>query len=108
MDYIVQYGLHLNVNKNKDYDIYNKTYKMKQSLNELERMQKLAGVLNENKAPQLTQEEEVYLEGEIEKFLNSSLFNSEIVVNDSEDFNPTRGELAIQYIINVLKERISY
>ena len=33
MDYIVQYGLHLNVNNNKDYDIYNKTYKMKKSDN---------------------------------------------------------------------------
>jgi len=48
MDYIVQYGLHLNVNNNKGYDIYNKTYKMKKQLNELKRMQKLAGVLNEN------------------------------------------------------------
>ncbi len=81
---------------------------MKKQLNEVKRMQKLAGVLNENEAPQLTQEEEVYLEGEVEKFLNSSLFNSEIVANDSEDFNPTREELAIQYIINTLQERISY
>ena len=72
MDCIVQYGLHLNVNNNKNYYIYIKTYKMKQTLNELKRMQKLAGVLNENVSPQLTQEEKVYLESEVEKFLNSS------------------------------------
>ena len=107
-DYIVQYGLDLNVNNNKNYYIYSKTYKMKQTLNELKRMQKLAGVLNENVSPQLTQEEKVYLESEVEKFLNSSLFNSEILANDSENFNPTKEELAIQFIINTLRERISY
>jgi hypothetical protein len=79
----------------------------KQFITEAQRMQKLAG-LKENQSPELTSEEMTYLETEIEKFLNSSLFNSNIVANDSEDFKPTREERAIQFIIDTLKERISY
>jgi hypothetical protein len=80
---------------------------MKTQLNEIRRMQKLAG-LKENQSSELTPEEMNYLENEIEKFLNNSLFDSDIVANDSEDFNPTREERAIQFIINTLEERISY
>jgi hypothetical protein len=76
-------------------------------ITEAARMQKLAG-LKENQSPELTSEEMIYLENEIEKFLNNSLFNSDIVANDSEDFDPTREERAIQFIINALTERISY
>jgi hypothetical protein len=77
---------------------------------EIKRMQKLAGILkeNENEAPPLTLEEKIFLEGEVETFLNSSLFRSDIVADDSEDFSPTREELAIQFIIDTLQERIDY
>ena len=85
----------------------------KQFITETSRMQKLAGILtesqiNENESPQLTDQERSYLDDEIEKFLNNSLFNSEILASDSEDFNPTREERAIQFIIDALQERISY
>ena len=63
---------------------------------------------NENESPQLTDQEQAYLEDKIEEFLNNALFNSDIVSDDSEDFNPTREERAIQFIIDTLKERISY
>ena len=63
---------------------------------------------NKNESPQLTDQERNYLDGEVEKFLNNALFNSDIVADDSEDFNPSREERAIQFIIDALKERISY
>ena len=62
----------------------------------------------ENESPQLTDQEKSYLGDEIEKFLNNSLFKSNIVADDNEDFNPTREERAIQFIIDDLTERISY
>lgn len=80
-------------------------------------MQMLAGIiteseykakLNENLSPELTQEEKIYLEGEIEKFLNTSVFNSNVVDDDSEDFDPTKEERVIQFIIDSLSERTSY
>ncbi len=80
-------------------------------------MQMLAGIiteseykarLNENLSPELTQEEKIYLEDKIEKFLNTSVFNSNILGDDSEDFDPTKEERVIQFIINSLSERISY
>jgi len=80
-------------------------------------MQMLAGIiteseykakLNENPSPDLTQEEKIYLESEIEKFLNTSVFNSNVIDDDSEDFDPTKEERVIQFIINSLSERISY
>lgn len=76
---------------------------------EIKRMQKLAGIqLNENQSPELTNEEKIYLENEINKFLNRSLYDSDILVRDSEDFNPTLEQKAIQFIIDTLEERISY
>lgn len=83
---------------------------MKKQLNkEIKRMQKLAGIqLNENQSPELTNEEKIYLENEINKFLNRSLYDSDILVRDSEDFNPTLEQKAIQFIIDTLEERISY
>lgn len=81
----------------------------KQLINGADRMQKLAGIqINENESPQLTDQEMSYLEDKIEEFLNNALFNSDIVADDSEDFNPTREERAIQFIIDTLSERISY
>jgi hypothetical protein len=85
---------------------------MKQLINEIHRMQQLAGVvnegqLNEDVSPELTSEEKVYLEKEIEQFLNTALFSSDIVANDSPDFSPTKEERAIQYIIDTLTDRIS-
>jgi hypothetical protein len=80
---------------------------MKKPLNEeFKHMQKLAGLITENQSPELTNEEKVYLENEIEKFLNTSIFNSGIVDNDSPDFS--KEERAIQFIIDTLQERISY
>ena len=75
---------------------------------EIKRMQKLAGVLkeNEDEAPPLTLEEKIFLEGEVETFLNSSVFSSGILDNDSEYFSPTREELAIQFIIDTLQNTI--
>ena len=61
-----------------------------------------------SESPELTDEEQVYLEFEVENFLNKSLFTSDILADDSEDFNPTREERAIQFIIDTLQERISY
>ena len=66
------------------------------------------GTINENESPQLTDQERNYLDGEVEKFLNNALFSSDIVADDSENFSPTREERAIQFIIDALKERISY
>ena len=78
-------------------------------MNEFKRMQKIAGIqLNENQSPELTDKEKIYLENEIEKFLNNSLFSSDILHRDSEDFNPTLEEKAIQFIIDTLQDRISY
>lgn len=83
---------------------------MKQFITEAKRMQKLAGVksLNEEASSELTNEEKVYLEGEIEKFLNTSLFSSNMLDKDSPDFSPTKEEKAIKFIIDTLAERISY
>jgi hypothetical protein len=64
--------------------------------------------LNENQSPNLTNDEKIYLENKIEEFLNSSLFNSEILDRDSEDFEPSLEEQAIQFIIKSLQDRISY
>jgi hypothetical protein len=64
--------------------------------------------LNENQSPNLTNDEKIYLESKIEEFLNSSLFNSEILDRDSEDFEPSLEEQAIQFIIKSLQDRISY
>jgi len=83
--------------------------------NEIKRMQKLAGIITESKAKKmdeamsdrLTSEEKQYLEGKTEDFLNSSVFNSDIVAGD-EDNNTTKEQLAIEFIIQVLEERISY
>jgi len=50
----------------------------------------------------------IYLESKIEQFLNESIFSSDILANDSPDFEPTREERAIQYIIDSLTERISH
>jgi len=85
---------------------------MKKSLNEeVKRLQKLADLLNENErleSPSLTPEEEQYLEFEVEDFLNKSLFNSDIVANDSDEFSPTREQRAIEFIIKTLQDRINY
>jgi len=79
---------------------------------EIKRMQELAGILkeykSENKSPDLTIEEKGYLENELEKFLNISLFSSEILRRDSEEFEPSLEEQAIQFIIKTLEDRISY
>ena len=76
---------------------------------EIQKMQKLAGIqLNENQSPELTNKEKLYLETELEKFLNNSLFNSDILDRDSEDFDVTLEEKAIQFMIDHLEERISY
>ena len=57
----------------------------------------------------LTREDELYLETELETFLNKSLFSSDIVLRDVEsDFEPCLEEQSIQYIIESLKNRISY
>ena len=64
--------------------------------------------LHENQSPNLTNDEKIYLESKIEEFLNSSLFNSEILDRDSEDFEPSLEEQAIQFIIKSLQDRISY
>lgn len=68
----------------------------------------IEGKLNENQSSELTNEEKIYLESEIEKFLNNSLFNSDILARDSEDFNPSLEEKAIQFVIDALQDRISY
>jgi hypothetical protein len=86
---------------------------MKQPINEIKRMQQLSGIikesqLNEEVSPELTNEEKAYLEDKIEKFLNNTVFNSDIVANDNEEFSPTREEKAIQYIIDTLEDRIAY
>lgn len=87
---------------------------------EVNRWQKLAGislqenkeeiskVLNENESPQLTDQEKKDLRGGIENFLRDTVFNTDILANDSEEFNPTKEERVIQYIIDDLTERISY
>ena len=87
---------------------------------EVNRWQKLAGiplqenkeeiskVLNKNESPQLTEKEKKDLRGGIEDFLRDKLFNTNILANDSEEFNPTKEERAIQYIIDDLIKRISY
>jgi hypothetical protein len=57
----------------------------------------------------LTQEDKLYLETELETFLNKSLFSSDIVLRDTEsNFEPSLEEQAIQYIIESLQNRISY
>ena len=57
----------------------------------------------------LTQEDKLYLETELETFLNKSLFSSDIVLRDSEEnFEPCLEEQAIKYMIESLQNRISY
>jgi hypothetical protein len=68
----------------------------------------IKNMLNENESPQLTDQEKNYLNGGIEDFLRDTVFNTDILANDSEEFNPTKEERVIQYIIDDLKERISY
>ena len=64
--------------------------------------------MNKKTSSELTHEEKMYLETSIEKFLNNTLFNSDILVGDSDEFSPTKEELAIKFIIDSLQERISY
>jgi len=64
--------------------------------------------ISEENQPTITDEDKTFLEGEIEKFLSNSLFNSKILDNDSEDFSPTLEEQAIKFIIDNLQERIDY
>lgn len=64
--------------------------------------------LSEEEAPSLTDKEKNFLESKIEEFLSNSLFKTDILSNDSDEFSPTKEEKAIQFIINSLKERISY
>lgn len=64
--------------------------------------------MNKKISSELTYEEKMYLETSIEKFLNSTLFNSNTLVDDSDEFSPTKEELAIQFIVDSLQERISY
>ena len=59
-------------------------------------------------SPELTKDEMIYLNAEIEDFLNNSLFNSDIVTNDRGDFDPTREERAIKHIIDILQDRVDY
>jgi hypothetical protein len=77
---------------------------MKQLINEIKRMQQLAGVVNESKLnekipSELTREETLNLERKLEEFLNSAIFSSNIVEKE---------EKAIEYIIKSLTDRISY
>jgi hypothetical protein len=80
------------------------------------RMQKLAGLLKEEYRPEeegkqpvpLTREEMLYLESEVERFLNASLFGHSILSLEDEETVISREELAIRYIIKVLEDRISY
>ena len=74
---------------------------------EFKRIQRLAGITEENESPQLTTEEKSILEEKIENFLGETIFSSDILANDSENFNPTREERAIQFVIDTLQERIS-
>jgi len=56
----------------------------------------------------LTREDELYLENELETFLNN-LWRSDIVQRDVDNtFEPCLEEQAIEYIIESLKNRISY
>jgi hypothetical protein len=58
---------------------------------------------------ELTSEDKKYLEGEIGSFLNKSLYNSDILVSDSDsEVSPSKEEIAIQFIIDTLTEWISY
>lgn len=70
--------------------------------------QKLAGVLKENEASDLTDKEKLYLESKLEEFLNKSLFSSKIMDRDEGDFEPSLEEQAIQFMIKSLQDRISY
>lgn len=65
-------------------------------------------LLQEKSSPELTKDEMIYLNAEIENFLNNSLFNSDIVTNDRGDFDPTREERAIKHIIDILHDRVDY
>jgi hypothetical protein len=72
----------------------------KQLINEVERMQQLAGMLKEEEQEQpLTREEMVQLESDVENFLNEAVFSKDIVSKET---------LAIEFIIDSLKNRISY
>jgi hypothetical protein len=71
-------------------------------------MQQIAGVNENSNSNGLTDENKRYLEGEIESFLNNSLYNSDLLSGDSEDNDPTLEEQAIEFIIQTLEERISY
>lgn len=70
--------------------------------------EEISKVLNKNESPQLTDQEKKDLRGGIENFLRDTVFNTDILANDSEEFNPTKEERVIQYIIDDLTERISY
>jgi hypothetical protein len=73
---------------------------MKKLINEVERMQQLAGMLKEEEQEQpLTREEMVQLESDVENFLNEAVFSKDIASKET---------LAIEFIIDSLKNRISY
>jgi hypothetical protein len=72
---------------------------MKKLINEVERMQQLAGMLKEEQEQPLTREEMVQLESDVENFLNEAVFSKDIASKET---------LAIEFIINSLKNRISY
>jgi hypothetical protein len=82
-------------------NIYHKNYTMDK---EFLKMQKLAGLITENQAggnnnESLTNDEQLRLESALEQFLNKVIFSTDIVNKEEE---------AIEFIIQSLKDRISY
>ena len=68
------------------------------------KMQKIAGIITENQesennAESLTRDEQLRLESALEQFLNEIIFSTDIVNKEEE---------AIEFIIQSLKDRISY
>ena len=68
------------------------------------KMQKIAGLITENQASgnsneSLTNDEQLRLESALEQFLNKIIFSTDIVNKEEE---------AIEFIIQSLKDRISY
>jgi len=77
--------------------------------NEIKRMQQLASVTNEGIDPlfSLTDQEKTYLKNRTEAFINTAVLNSDIVANDFEYMSPAKEKAAIQFIVDILKAKIS-
>ncbi len=60
------------------------------------------------KNKELSNEDKIYLENKLEKFLNEALFDSDLLKDDFDFEGTSLEEKAIRFLIKSLNDRIDY